>query len=36
MWASVFLAEVLLAMGDLEEAEGIMRAGLAATGSANS
>ena len=33
--ASVILAEVLLAMGDLVEAEGIVRTGLAATGCAN-
>ena len=34
-YASVFLAEVLLAMGDLVEAEGIVRTGLAATGHPN-
>ena len=31
----MFLAEVLLAMGDLVEAEGIVRTGLAATGHPN-
>ena len=35
-YASVFLIEVLLAMGDLVEAEGIVRAGLAANGHPNS
>ena len=32
MYPSVILAAVLLAMGDLVEAEGIVRTGLAATG----